>query len=57
LAAKILEKVPTAKIDQIHGGGGDFIVIADGQKLWDKNGTDDGFPDGDALAGKIAALA
>ena len=57
MAAKILEKVPTAKIDQIHGGGGDFIVIADGQKLWDKNGTDDGFPDGDALAGKIAALA
>jgi len=57
LAAKILEKIPSAEIDQIRGGGGDFIVIADGQKLWDKNGPDDGFPNDEVLAGKIAALA
>ena len=44
LAAAIHDNVPGATVDIIPGGKGDFIVIADGNKLWDKNGGDRDFP-------------
>ena len=54
MAAKIQAQIPGSNVALIGGGKGDFIVIADGQKLWDKNGKDGSFPDEDALVARMA---
>ena len=39
----------------IRGGGGDFIVISDGERLWHKREMDDQFPDPDVIVAKLQA--
>lgn len=39
------------------GGRGDFIVIADTQRLWDKRRMNDAYPDDANLVAEVAALA
>ena len=41
--------MPGAAVELIPGGKGDFIVKADGEKLWDKNGKDRDFPPHDRI--------
>jgi selT/selW/selH-like putative selenoprotein len=41
LAAEIERAHPKAKVDNIPGGRGDFIVKVDGELLWDKRRRDD----------------
>lgn len=43
-----------AEIDLIAGKGGTFIVIADGEKLWDKLKMGNEFPDEDVIVAKIS---
>ena len=40
----------------IPGKGGDFIVIADGKELWNKNGKDSGFPEHEVILEKIEGI-
>ncbi len=40
----------------IPGKGGDFIVIADGNKIWDKNGLDSGFPEHELILEKLEGI-
>ncbi len=40
----------------IPGKGGDFIVIANGKKLWDKNGDDSGFPENEVIIEKLEGV-
>ena len=37
----------------IRGGGGDFIVIADGVRLWDKRKMGKEFPSDEAILAKL----
>lgn len=45
--------MPTADIELIKGGRGDFIVTVDGDELWNKRQMGDQFPDEPALVEKI----
>lgn len=50
MAAKIEAAFDGAQVTLIEGGGGDFIVNADGKELWNKKQTHNGqFPDEDQL--------
>ncbi len=40
-----------------RGKGGDYIVIADGEELWNKNSSGRGFPDESVLVDEICARA
>ena len=56
MAAAIRDAFPDAGVKLIPGGGGDFIVIADGQQLWHKRQMGKGFPeDGEILKALGAA--
>ena len=46
---------PDAEVELIRGGGGDFIVIADGQELWNKRRMGDEFPVPDVIVEKLRA--
>jgi predicted Rdx family selenoprotein len=39
----------------IRGGGGDFIVVADGRELWNKRRMGDEFPEPNAILEKLRA--
>lgn len=54
MEASIKAAHPDASVQLIPGGGGDFIVIADGQELWnkrEKNG--DQFPEDSEIVAKL----
>ncbi len=53
LKAAIEKRVPGAQVTLVPGGGGDFIVQRDGEKLWDKNAEHSGFPDEAAFLAKL----
>jgi len=55
LAAAIRKQSPDAEVEIKPGGRGDFIVVADGQKLWDKRRNGDEFPDEEALLEELRA--
>jgi len=40
----------------IPGRGGDFIVIADGKKIWDKNADNSGFPEHETIIAKLEGI-
>jgi len=44
-----------AEIELIRGGGGDFIVIADGKELWNKRQQGDAFPENAEILGQLGA--
>jgi predicted Rdx family selenoprotein len=44
LAAAIRKAHPKATIETKPGGRGDFLVTADGKRIWDKKGKDGDFP-------------
>jgi len=45
LASKISAQHPEASVELIDGGRGDFVVMRDGTKLWDKRNDQGRFPD------------
>ncbi len=53
MAAAIREAHSNAQIELIQGGGGDFIVIANGQQLWHKRQMGDQFPAHDDILAKL----
>lgn len=58
MAAAIEEQVdggPRAEL--IPGGRGDFIVIADGNKVWDKRRMGDDFPEEGFVVERLRELA
>jgi len=57
LAAKLREEIADVEIDMIRGGGGDYIVIVDGEELWNKKSSGRGFPDEGVLVDEIVARA
>jgi predicted Rdx family selenoprotein len=40
-------------VELIRGGGGDFIVIADGKELWNKRQMDNEFPDNAVILARL----
>jgi predicted Rdx family selenoprotein len=53
LGAAIRSAHPDAEVDLVPGGRGDFIVTADGQRLWDKRRMDDQFPEHRVILDKL----
>ena len=53
MAAAIQDKHGDAQLELKPGGRGDFIVIADGNTLWDKRRMGDEFPEHDAILAKL----
>jgi len=53
LAAAIRSEFPDATLDLIPGGGGNFIVIADGEQLWHKLQMGDEFPESEVILQKL----
>ncbi|MCP5022382.1 MAG: hypothetical protein GY930_11475 [bacterium] len=53
MEASILQAHPEARVELIPGGGGTFLVHADGKKIWDKLADNSDFPDGTALAASL----
>ena len=47
---------PDVDIELIPGGGGDFIVVADGRQLWHKRRMGDAFPEHETILAELRAL-
>jgi predicted Rdx family selenoprotein len=56
LAARIRAALPAAELELVKGKGGNFIVDAGDQRLWDKRRMGDAFPDEDALVARLQGL-
>jgi predicted Rdx family selenoprotein len=41
------------EVELIRGGGGDFIVIADGREIWNKRRQGDQFPETGAILAEL----
>lgn len=55
MAAAIQGHAPEADVELIKGGGGNFIVIADGVELWNKRAMGDEFPANEAILKLLTA--
>ena len=44
MAAAIRDEVAGAQVELIGGGRGDFIIEADGQRIWDKRAMENKYP-------------
>ena len=49
MAAAIRDSHPTADVQLIAGGCGDFIVVVDGRQIWHKRQMGDEFPEHGAI--------
>ena len=49
--------MPGSEPELIRGGGGDFIVIADGECIWHKREMGDEFPDHGAMIDRLKSMA
>lgn len=49
MGAAIESQIPDAAVELIPGGRGDFIVVANDRKLWDKRAMGDEFPEHEAI--------
>lgn len=47
---------PGVEVDLIRGGGGDYIIIAAGQEIWNKRAMGDAFPEEDAIVQAIETI-
>ena len=56
MAAAIKAAIPGLTPELIRGGGGDFIIIANGERLWHKREMGDAFPEEDAIVDKLRAM-
>lgn len=53
MGAAIGRVFPDAKVELVPGGTGDFIVTADGERIWDKRAMDDRFPEDAEVLGAL----
>ncbi|MBI5851886.1 MAG: Rdx family protein [Planctomycetes bacterium] len=53
MGAAIRAAIPGAKVEQKPGGRGDFVVTADGKRIWDKRKQDDQFPEPGAIVAML----
>lgn len=47
--------MPAAVVEVVPGGRGDFVVIADGERIWDKRAMGDRFPEDEEIVAAIGA--
>ena len=47
--------MPKAEVELVPGGRGDFIVTADGERVWDKRAMGDRFPEDEEILQALGA--
>lgn len=58
MAAALRSSVPSSPtVELLPGGRGDFIVVADGNKIWDKRRMGDDFPEESFVVERVRELA
>ena len=56
MAATIKNAFPGVELELIRGGGGNYIIIANGERLWHKREMGDAFPEESVIVAKLRAL-